>query len=140
MTDHSSNLNRIAGTFIMRVLLGIIFLMQGYGKVFTWSMEGVYGSFEPYEEKLPTFLVKFAAYYTSFAELIGGLLLVLGLFRNYTLYALGLVLLIVSFGHGLSSPIWDLSHVFPRAVLLIALLLVPQQWDKLHLDGLIRKK
>lgn len=133
-------LNRIVGTLIMRSLLGIIFLMQGYGKVFTWGMEGVYGSFAPYEEKLPTFLVKFAAYYTSFAELIGGLLLVLGLFRNYTLYALGLVLLVVSFGHGLSAPIWDLSHVFPRAVLLIALLLVPQEWDKWHLDGLIWKK
>lgn len=140
MTHPGKILNRSIGTFIMRALLGIIFLMQGYGKVFTWGMKGVYGGFEPYEEQLPTFLVKFAAYYTSYVELIGGLLLVLGLFRNYALYALGLVLLIVSFGHGLSSPIWDLSHVFPRAVLLIGLLYVPQEWDKWHLDGLLFKK
>lgn len=140
MTNLTATLNRTIGVLMMRTLLGIIFLMQGYGKVFTWGMAGVYGSFEPYEEKLPAFLVKFAAYYTSFAELIGGLLLVLGLLRNYALYALGLVLLIVSFGHGLSAPIWDLSHVFPRAVLLITLLLIPQQWDQWHLDGLIGKK
>ena len=140
MTNMKTSLNRTVGAFTMRVLLGLIFLMQGYGKVFTWGLDGVYGSFQPYEEKLPMFLVKFAAYYTTFAELICGFLLVIGLFRNYALYALGAVLLIVSFGHGLSSPIWDLSHVFPRAVLLIGLLLIPQEWDQWHVDGLIRKK
>lgn len=140
MTNLSTSLNRTVGVFTMRVLLGIIFMMQGYGKVFTWGLDGVYGGFAPYEEKLPTFLLKFAAYYTTFAELICGLLLIIGLFRNYALYALGVVLLIVSFGHGLSAPIWDLSHVFPRAVLLIALLLIPQEWDKWHVDGLIRKQ
>lgn len=139
MTNTGTPLNRIIGVFTMRVLLGLIFLMQGYGKVFTFGLDGVYGGFLPYEEKLPTFLVKFAAYYTTFAELICGFLLVIGFFRNYALYALGAVLLIVSFGHGLSSPIWDLSHVFPRAVLLIALLLLPQEWDQWHLDRLIRK-
>jgi putative oxidoreductase len=140
MNQPTTNFNRTVGTFVMRVLLGIIFLMQGYGKVFTWGMEGVYKSFEPYEQKLPEFLVRFAAYYTTYVELIGGLLLVLGLFKSYTLYALGLVLLIVSFGHGLSQPIWDLSHVFPRAVLLITLLLIPREWDRWHLDRLVYKK
>lgn len=140
MTNLSTSLNRTIGVFTMRLLLGIIFMMQGYGKVFTWGLDGVYGGFASYEEKLPTFLVKFAAYYTTFAELICGLLLVIGLFRNYALYALGVVLLIVSFGHGLSAPIWDLSHVFPRAVLLVALLLIPQEWDKWHVDGLIKRQ
>lgn len=132
--------NRAAGMFIMRVLLGLIFMMQGYGKVFSWGMQNVYKSFESYESTfLPTFLLKFTAYYTSFAELICGLLLVLGLFRNYALYILGSVLLIVSFGHGLSTPIWDLSHVMFRAALLIPLLLLPQEWDKWQLEHRIRK-
>ena len=139
MTTQTNFLNRTIGVFTMRVLLGLIFMMQGYGKVFTFGLDGVYGMFQSYEEQLPTFLVKFAAYFTTFAELICGLLLVIGLFRNYALYALAAVLLMVSFGHGLSAPIWDLSHVFPRAVLLIALLLIPQEWDKWHVDGLIRK-
>ena len=135
-----TTLNRIAAVFITRVLLGLIFLMQGYGKVFSFGMDALYNSFAPYEEKLPKFLVVFAAYFTTYAELLGGFLLVIGLFRNYALYALGLVLLIVSFGHGLSQPIWDLSHVFPRAVLLIALLVMPQDWDQWQVERLIRRK
>ena len=132
--------NQKAAAFFTRTLLGIIFLMQGYGKVFSFGMDNLYKSFAPYEEKLPKFLVVFAAYYTTYVELIGGFLLVIGLFRNYVLYALGSVLLIVSFGHGLSQPIWDLSHVFPRAVLLIALLLMPKDWDRWQVEKLIRKR
>jgi len=132
--------NKIIGVFILRVLLGLIFMMQGFGKVFTWGLENVYQMFQPYDETfLPKFLLVFAAYFTSYVELIGGFLLVIGLFRNYALYALGIVLLIVSFGHGLSAPIWDLSHVFPRAVLLIALLLLPEEWDKWQVEKVIRR-
>ncbi len=132
--------NRVIGVFVLRVLLGVIFMMQGFGKVFTWGMDNVYKSFEPYEETfLPKLLLVFTAYFTSYAELIGGFLLIIGLFRNYALYALGAVLLIVAFGHGLTSPIWDLSHVFPRAVLLISLLLIPQEWDKWQIEIIIRK-
>jgi hypothetical protein len=72
--------------------------------------------------------------------LIGGLLLIAGLFRKITSYLLGIDLLIVSFGHGLIEPIWDLSHVIPRAVLLITLLLVPQEWDKWSLDLILKRK
>jgi len=133
-------LNQKAAAFFTRALLGVIFLMQGYGKVFTFGMDALYNSFAPYEEKLPKFLVVFAAYFTTYAEFIGGFLLLIGLFRNYTLYALGVVLLIVSFGHGLSQPIWDLSHVFPRAVLLIALLVMPQDWDQWQIERLVRRK
>jgi len=133
--------NQTVVAFFARVLLGIIFLMQGIGKVFTWGLDGVYSSFQPYEETfLPKFSIVFAAYFTSYAELICGGLLVLGLFKNYALYALVLVLLIVSFGHGLSSPIWDLSNVMWRAVLLIFLLVIPKEWDKWQLDTLVRKK
>ena len=135
-----NTLNRSAGTLVARVLLGLIFFMQGYGKLTKFGMDNLYRMFEPYEAQLPTFLVKFAAYFTTYAELIGGGLLILGLFRNFSPYALGLVLLIVSFGHGLSEPIWDLSHVFPRAVLLIALLWVPKEWDQWHLDRLLNKR
>jgi uncharacterized membrane protein YphA (DoxX/SURF4 family) len=132
--------NKIIGVFILRVLLGLIFMMQGFGKVFTWGLDNVYKGFEPYEDTfLPKFILVFAAYFTSYTELIAGFLLVIGLFRNYALYALGVVLLIVSFGHGLSSPIWDLSHVFPRAALLITLLLLPEEWDKWQIQNQLRK-
>lgn len=48
--------------------------------------------------------------------------------------------LIVSFGHGLMEPIWDLSHVMPRAFLLSALLLLPIGWDTWSLDEWIKNK
>jgi uncharacterized membrane protein YphA (DoxX/SURF4 family) len=138
MKDDSA---RAAGIFFTRVLLGIIFFMQGFGKVFTFTVPKVYNMFFKDLETtfLPKWLIWATAYYTSYAELIGGLLLIIGLFRKYALYLLAIDLLVVSFGHGLMEPIWDLSHVMPRAVLLITLLLVPQEWDRWHVDRLFKK-
>ena len=134
--------NRAAGLFILRVTLGFIFLMQGWGKVFSWGVEGVYaGGFASFETTfLPVFLLKFAAYFTSYAELIGGLFLVLGVFRSYAYYALGAVLIIVSYGHGLQNPVWDLSDVAFRMMMLIPLLLLPVNWDTWSFDHLINKR
>lgn len=133
---------RAAGIFFTRMLLGIIFLMQGYGKIFKYSVPKVYDLFfKDFETTfLPKWLIWCAAFYTSYIELICGFLLIAGLFRKYALYLLGIDLLIVSFGHGLMEPIWDLSHVMPRAVLLIALLLLPQEWDRWNLDIIIKSK
>jgi len=88
---------------------------------------------------LPKWLILSTAYYTSYVEMIGGFLLIIGLFRKYAMYLLALDLLIVSFGHGLMEPIWDLSHVIPRAILLTALFLLPVEWDKWNVDSLIKK-
>jgi len=55
------------------------------------------------------------------------------------LYALASVLVIVSFGHGLAEPIWDLSHMMYRLVLLATLLILPKEWDILRIDKLIDK-
>lgn len=131
-----------AGLFFIRTLLGIIFLMQGFGKVFTIGVNRVYEMFfKPFETTfLPKWLIVSAAYYTSYVEMICGFLLIIGLFRKYALYLLAIDLLIVSFGHGLMEPIWDLSHVIPRAILLAALLLLPAAWDKWNADSLINKK
>ncbi|WP_420388147.1 DoxX family membrane protein [Roseivirga sp.] len=134
-------LNKVVALFFIRTLLGIIFLMQGYGKVFNWGISNIYDNmFKGYEEQLPKFMVQLTAYFTSYTELIGGLLLILGLFRNYTLYALAAVLLIVSFGHGLATPIWNLSDVLFRSILLTGILLLPQEWDMWSLDRLRDKK
>ena len=134
-----NNINKTIGIFLLRGLLALIFLLAGYGKVFKWGVEAVYSNyFEPYKETfLPEILLKFIAWYTSYIELAAGFLLLIGLFRNYCLYALASVLLIVSFGHGLADPIWDLHHVFFRAVLLVALLLLPNEWDRWSVDNFI---
>jgi uncharacterized membrane protein YphA (DoxX/SURF4 family) len=133
---------KAAGTFFIRVLLGVIFIMQGYGKVFTLGVKKVYEMFFSTFETtfLPKFLIVSTAYYTSYVELIGGFLLIIGLFKKQTLYFLAANLLIVSFGHGLMEPIWDLSHLFPRAIFIATLFFLPASWDKWNIDSLINKK
>ena len=89
--------------FFIRVLLGIIFFFQGYGKIFTMGVSQVYDRFfKEFENTiLPKWLDCTTAYYTSYVELIGGILLIIGLFRKQAMYLLAMDLLIVSFGHGL---------------------------------------
>ena len=141
ITPEEINL-RAAGLLFIRCLLGLIFLMQGYGKVFTIGVGHIYDMFfKPFETTfLPKWLITATAYYSSYAELICGAFLLIGLFRKYVLYLLALDLLLVSFGHGLMEPIWDLSHVIPRAILLAPLFFLPQQWDKWNADSLFNKK
>ena len=135
-------LNRSIAVLTIRLILGFIFLMQGFGKVFTWGVENVYNMdffYPTYQDLLPEFIIKATAYYTSYIELIAGFLLVLGLKRDYALYALASVLIIVTFGHGLANPIWDLSHVIFRAIPLVALLILPKEYDRFSADYLINK-
>ncbi|MCI4671400.1 MAG: DoxX family protein [Bacteroidia bacterium] len=134
--------NRAVGVWIMRMVLGLIFFMQGYGKIFTIGIEQLYESaFAAFEKTfLPNWLLWFTASFTSFAELLCGLMLILGIGRKWALYILGVVLIVVSFGHGLQSPIWDLGHVFPRLVLVGTLLVIPEDWDRIHLDNILSRK
>jgi putative oxidoreductase len=139
---NKATLNQQIAVLTLRLLLGFIFLMQGYGKIFTYTVEGVHKMMFATETyaNFPDFLLLGTAYYTSYVELLGGLLLVLGLKRDYALYALASVLVIVTFGHGYAEPIWDLSHVTYRSIPLIALLLLPSQWDRFSIDYYINNK
>lgn len=134
--------NRQVAVLTLRLLLGFIFFFQGFGKVFKFGLDNVSQNFflKSYGDLLPDFLLIFTAYYTSLVELIGGLLLIIGLKRDITLYFLASVLVIVTFGHGLKEPIWDLSHVMYRAILLVALLWLPKEYDLFSIDALINKK
>jgi len=136
------NTNKKIALLTARLLLGFIFFFQGFGKIFKFGVDNVYNNFfaKTYDGILPQFLLQATAYYTSYIEFFGGILLIIGLKRDYTLYALASVLIIVTFGHGLVEPIWDLSHVLYRAVLLLALLLLPKEWDHYRLDTLLKKK
>jgi len=134
-------MNKRIALLTIRLLLGFIFFFQGFGKIFKFGVDTVYNNFfaTTYKDILPEFLLQGTAYYTSYVEFLGGALLIIGLKRDYTLYALASVLIIVTFGHGLVEPIWDVSHVMYRAMLLIALLLLPKEWDHYRLDTLLKK-
>ena len=136
LTAMNDRVSRAAGVLFIRALLGIIFLMQGFGKIFVFTVPGVFDRFfKGFRATfLPNWLIWATAYYTSYVEMICGLLLICGLFRKYCLYLLAIDLLVVSYGHGLLEPIWDLSHVMPRAMLLAILFFAPQEWDRWNAD------
>ena len=124
-----------------RLMLGLILFWQGYGKVFKMGVDKLYaGAFKSYEETfLPTFVVKFTAYFTSYGELIFGALLILGLFRKVSYFGIGLILIIVTFGHGLQAPIFDLQHIFVRSAFLVFIAMTFEK-DSLNVDQFIGGK
>ena len=128
--------NYIFVVFLLRVFLGILFFSQGYDKVFRVGVKRVIDTFDnPLENrKLPKWLIIFAGIYTSYVELIGGLLLALGFLTNFTLYFLGIDLLMVCIAFSLMKPMWDMQFVFPRLLLLVILLIVPIEWNVFSID------
>ena len=130
--------HEIAVEAITRIFLGILFFAQGFDKVFNLKVKEVIHTFEyPARLKhLPHFPLTIAAYYTSYIELVGGLLLIIGFMKYYALYFLGLDLLIVCVALSSLNAMWDMKHVFPRLTLLITLFLIPSDWGVFSIDYL----
>ena len=131
----------VAAVFIARVFLGCLFFFQGYDAVFNVKIKNVIATFEAgFENKgIPKFLTAVASWFTCYTELIGGALLILGLFEYGALYLLGLNLIVAAIGFGINTPMWDTKYVPPRLLLILILLFVPQSWSVLSLDHLIFK-
>lgn len=131
--------NQSVLVFILRVILGILFFFQGYDKVFKVKIDGVIEFFrsESRHVNIPEFILKSSAYFTSYVELIGGTLLIFGLFKNYALYLLGIDLIIVVGAFSLLKPMWDMQLLLPRLIILSVLLYLPSDWDVFSLDCII---
>ncbi len=127
-------------TFVLRVILGILFFFQGYDKVFKVKISGVTDFFrhELGSIRVPGFILTITAWFTSLTELICGALLILGLFKSYALGLLGIDLILVTGAFSLIKPMWDMQLLFPRLILLAILLYLPAQWDVLSLDHFIK--
>jgi putative oxidoreductase len=126
--------------FVLRVVLGLLFFFQGYDKVFRVKIAGVTAFFrsESQHRNVPEFVLGFSAFFTSYVELIGGALLIVGLFKTAALYLLGADLILVTAAFSLLKPMWDMQQVLGRLILLSALLYLPYGWDMLSLDYLLR--
>ncbi len=124
---------------IARVFLGMLFFFQGYDKVFNVKISGVVGTFDSSYNKtgLPKSFLWAGAYVTSYLELVGGLMLILGLFKYAALYLLGFDLLLAAVGLSILSPMWELKHAFPRLILLLIVLALPPNWDLWSVDQLL---
>ena len=131
-------------TFAVRWVLGLIFFMAGWWKCFTLTpteharrmfLDSFGGTW------IPEWLLWSLGVTIPVVELVAGALVCLGLFRRPAYVALGLILITVTYGHLLLTPLFDTtSHIFPRLVLLAFLCSVPVDRDILSADFLIARR
>ena len=95
------NLNRAWAILFARLVLGLIFFMAGVMKVFQLGpLEHARKYFLPFSDTfLPIWSLWAVGVTIPFIELISGALVLLGLRTRDALIALGMVLVIVTFGH-----------------------------------------
>ena len=126
-----------------RGVLGLIFFMAGVYKVFRLTPIGHAHRWflDPYADTfLPTWSLWLTGVTIPFVELLGGALLLVGWRVMEACVALGCVLLIVTFGHLLKEPLYEFhTHVIPRLVLLLFVLMLPREADRFSVDALLSK-
>ena len=125
-----------------RLVLGLIFFMAGVYKVFQLGpLEHARKYFLPYADTfLPVWSLWATGVLIPFVELIAGALVMLGLRIREALVSLGLVLVLVTFGHLLKEPLYEFhTHVIPRLALLLFVLLLPREDDQFSVDYLITR-
>ena len=124
-----------------RMVLGLIFGMAGWGKVFKMGPTAHAHRYfiDPYASSwIPGWLLWTLGLAIPFVELIAGGLVFAGLFVEPALVALGCVLAIVTYGHLLKDFLYEFhTHVIPRLALLIFILAMPRAQDILSLDHVL---
>src|SRR6266513_2469333 len=136
------NSNRAWAIVFARLVLGLIFFMAGVMKVFQMGpLEHARKYFLPFSDTfLPVWLLWTVGVAIPFVELVAGALVIVGLRTRDALIALGVVLVIVTFGHLLHDPLFSFSgHVIPRLALLLFVLCLPREDDRFSLDYFLKR-
>jgi len=139
----SDSTRRSWAIFFARWVLGLIFFMAGVWKVFQLGpFEHARKYFLPFSDTfLPVWSLWIVGITIPLIELIAGALVILGLRTRDALIALGFVLAIVTFGHLLREPLYDLTgHVIPRLALLLFVLWSPRERDRFSFDYLLARR
>ena len=126
-----------------RLVLGLIFFMAGFWKVFQLGpLQHARKYFLPFADTfLPLWSLWAVGVTIPFVELMAGALVILGLRTRAALIALGCVLAIVTFGHLLKEPLYEFhTHVIPRLALLLFVLMLPREDDWFSLDHLLARR
>lgn len=125
-----------------RLVLGLIFIMAGLWKVFQLGpLEHARRYFLPFSDTfLPLWSLWAAGVIIPFIELLAGGLVMLGPRTREALVMLGIVLAVVTFGHLMKEPLYQFhTHVMPRLGLLLFVLVMPREYDRMSVDYLVRK-
>jgi putative oxidoreductase len=131
--DSADARSRAWALLFARLVLGLIFFMAGFDKVFHMTPAGhVRKWFLPYQDTfLPTWSLWAVGLMIPFVALLGGAFLLAGWRTRTALVALGCVLVVVTFGHLLKEPLYPFhEHVIPRLGLLLFLLVMPAADDR----------
>ena len=126
-----------------RLVLGLIFFMAGVWKVFQLGpVEHARKYFLPFSDTfLPVWSLWAVGVAIPLVELVAGALVILGLRTRDALIALGFVLAVVTFGHLLREPLFNLTgHVLPRLALLLFVLWCPRENDRFGLDFVLNRR
>lgn len=137
------NFQRAWALLFARLVLGLIFFMAGVWKVFQLGpLEHARKYFLAFSDTfLPVWSLWLVGVTIPWVELIAGALVILGLRLREALIALGFVLAIVTFGHLLREPLYDLTgHVIPRLALLLFLLWCSPEHDRFSIDCLLARR
>jgi uncharacterized membrane protein YphA (DoxX/SURF4 family) len=135
--------NRAWALLFARLVLGLIFFMAGTWKIFQLGLlEHARKYFLPFADTfLPIWSLWLVGVVVPLIEFAAGALVILGLRTRDALIALGFVLVIVTFGHLLHDPLYNLTgHVIPRVALLLFVLCFPREDDRFSLDYLLMQK
>jgi uncharacterized membrane protein YphA (DoxX/SURF4 family) len=131
--------NRAWALLFARGVLGFIFFMAGEWKVFQLgAVEHARRLFiVPYTDTfLPAWLLWASGTIIPFVELVAGALVIVGWRTREALVALGVILVVVTFGHLVTEPLYEFhTHVIPRLALLVFILVMPAEDDRLSIDG-----
>lgn len=124
---------------MIRVFCAILFIFQGYDKLFKIGFTGVKETFyrEANKKQVPHLLVDVLVYYTSIIEFLGGIFLLVGLFQNTVLMLLGIDLILVGLAFSYLEPMWDMKHVLPRLILVAMLMAMPSEWSFFSIKTLV---
>lgn len=125
--------NPDASALLLRLGLGAVFINSGWMKVTNMSM--VVGGFD--SMGIPAFL----AYFVSYAELIGGLLLIIGIFVRYAGIVLAVIMLVackILFAKGFSLANGGYEYTF--MLTLASAAIVTLGAGKYSLADLLKKK
>jgi uncharacterized membrane protein YphA (DoxX/SURF4 family) len=141
--DLSSVSDRAWAILLARVILGLIFGMAGWGKLFLMgATEHAHRFFvDPYAATwIPTWLLWTLGLSIPYVEFAAGWLVFAGFLVRPALFALGLILAIVTYGHLFKDFLYEFhTHVIPRLALVLFLLVMPRAEDVLSLDHLFRR-
>ena len=134
--------SRGAARFFARTLVGLMFFMAGWWKCFeltpTAHARGMF--VEGFADTwIPAVLRWGLGLTIPVVELVAGAMLLVGLKTKYALITIGFILLIVTYGHLLQEPLFSTqAHIFPRGVLMLVALALPEEEDVWSVDAWLR--